>query len=154
MKQQYGLDAIEEKVRGGERLTADDGCLLFEEADLLRLGTLARQAKERRSGPYAYFNVNRHLNLTNVCVSRCRFCAFCRDEDHPEAYLMGIEEALAAAEEAIPMGITELHIVSGLSPLSTTSTSSVNVTPAFPNFTSRLSRRWKSNIFLRYQDVL
>ncbi len=116
MKQKPGLDAIEEKVRSGERLTADDGCLLFEEADLLRLGSLARQAKERRSGPYAYFNVNRHLNLTNVCVSRCRFCAFCRDEDHPEAYLMGIEDALAAAEEAIPMGITELHIVSGLHP--------------------------------------
>lgn len=110
------MDAIEKKVTRGERLTAEDGCLLYEETDLLRLGTLARRAKERQSGPHAYFNVNRHINLTNICVSRCRFCAFCRDEDHPEAYLMGIEEALAAAEEAIPMGITELHIVSGLHP--------------------------------------
>jgi aminodeoxyfutalosine synthase len=108
--------AIEEKVREGERLTADEGYALFEEADLLWLGKMARSVKERLSGRFAYFNVNRHINLSNICVSRCRFCAFRRDEDHPEAYLMSVDDALKAAEEALPLGITELHIVSGLHP--------------------------------------
>ena len=64
-------DRIGEKVRQGERLTAEDGYALFEEADLLRLGRLAREVKERKSGRYVFFNVNRHLNLTNICVSKC-----------------------------------------------------------------------------------
>jgi aminodeoxyfutalosine synthase len=110
------LGAIEEKVRLGERLTREEGILLFEEADLLSLGRLARSVKERKSGLFAYFNVNRHINLTNICVSRCRFCAFCREEGAPGSYLMTADEALNAAEDAIPLGITELHIVSGLHP--------------------------------------
>lgn len=110
------LTLVEEKLDRGERLSREDGCALFKSADLLGLGQLARKAKEKQSGSFAYFNVNRHINLTNICVSRCRFCAFCRDGDHPEAYLMSAEEALAAAEDALPLGITELHIVSGLHP--------------------------------------
>jgi len=110
------LGAIEEKVLLGERLTREEGIFLFEEADLLSLARLARSVKERKSGLFAYFNVNRHINLTNICVSRCRFCAFCRDEGAPGSYLMTAEEALKAAEDAIPLGITELHIVSGLHP--------------------------------------
>ncbi len=107
---------VERKVERGERLTAEDGYILFEETDLLRLGRMARLSKERHSGRFAYFNVNRHINLTNICVSRCRFCAFCREEGHPEAYLMSADDAIRAAEEALPLGITELHIVSGLHP--------------------------------------
>jgi len=116
MRDTAAFRAIEEKVGEGERLNAEEGLFLFEEADLLSLGKLSRAAKERQSGRYAYFNVNRHINLTNICVSRCRFCAFCREEGHPESYLMTAEEALRDAEEAIPLGITELHIVSGLHP--------------------------------------
>ena len=116
MKSGVALGAIEEKVRRGKRLTPEDGTFLFEEADLLSLGKMARSVKERKSGPFAYFNVNRHINLTNICVSRCRFCAFCRDEGAPGSYLMTPEEALKAAEDAIPLDITELHIVSGLHP--------------------------------------
>lgn len=110
------LDHIAGKVRRDTRLDTDDGLWLFEKADLLALGALAREVKERHSGRHAYFNVNRHINLTNVCVSKCRFCAFCRDEDHPEAYLMSVEEAVDAIRESLPLGITEIHIVSGLHP--------------------------------------
>jgi aminodeoxyfutalosine synthase len=110
------MTTIEEKVRAGVRLDAEDGVFLFEKADFLRLARLAREAKVRKSGTFAYFNVNRHINLTNICVSRCRFCAFCREEGDPEAYLMSVEDALRSAEEALPLGITELHIVSGLHP--------------------------------------
>jgi aminodeoxyfutalosine synthase len=110
------MKTIEEKVRSGARLDAEEGLFLFEEADFLELGKLAREAKIRKSGAFAYFNVNRHINLTNICVSRCRFCAFCREEGDPEAYLMSVDDALRSAEEALPLGITELHIVSGLHP--------------------------------------
>ncbi len=116
MRDQGTFSAIEEKLMAGERLDAEEGLFLFERADLLALGQLARAVKVVKSGRYAYFNVNRHINLTNICVSRCRFCAFCRDEDHPESYLMTTDDALNSAGEAIPLGITELHIVSGLHP--------------------------------------
>ncbi len=110
------LTDIQKRVAGGQRLSLEDGRALWEADDLLLLGRLARHAKETKSGDHAYFNVNRHINLTNVCVSRCKFCAFSCDKDDPEAYLMTVDEAVRRAVEALPLGITELHIVSGMHP--------------------------------------
>ncbi|MBE0446654.1 MAG: aminofutalosine synthase MqnE [Actinobacteria bacterium] len=108
------LKEIEEKVISGERLSRDEGIALYGINDILFLGALARYVKEKKTGNYAYFNVNRHINLTNVCISRCKFCAFSADKDDLHAYTMTLEEVLDRALEAPKLGATELHIVSGL----------------------------------------
>ncbi len=110
------LKEIEKKVDNGLRLSKDDGIALMESNDLLAIGRLANKVKERKTGNYAYFNVNRHINLTNICVSRCKFCAFSRDKSDADAYAMTIEEVMNVARSARDLGITEFHIVSGLHP--------------------------------------
>lgn len=110
------IEEIEEKVFSGERLSREDGIALYNCNDILALGRLARHVKEKKTGNYAYFNVNRHINLTNVCVSRCKFCAFSADKGDAHAYTMTLDEALGRALEAPALGATELHIVSGLHP--------------------------------------
>ena len=67
-------------------------------------------------GDKAYFNVNRHLNPTNVCVAACRLCAFGRKKDTPGAYTMALEEAFETAASGYTEAVTEFHIVGGLHP--------------------------------------
>lgn len=110
------MKEIEDKVKNGIRLSRSDALTLMESNDIIYLGRLASWVKEKKTGNYAYFNVNRHINLTNICISRCKFCAFSRDKDAPDAYTMKPEEALNVALSARHLGITELHIVSGLHP--------------------------------------
>jgi len=110
------LSEIGEKVERSIRLSRDEALTLINSDDIIYLGRLASRVKERKTGNYAYFNVNRHINLTNICVSRCKFCAFSRDRTDPDAYTMTAEEALEVAQSARHLGITELHIVSGLHP--------------------------------------
>ncbi|MDQ3700859.1 MAG: aminofutalosine synthase MqnE [Chloroflexota bacterium] len=111
------LAELERKVRAGERLSAEDGLALYAAPDLAWLGHLARFAQERVSGDRVYFNVNRHLNLTNVCKAKCAFCSFRRDEGEAGAYTMTVEEAVeTAVRTASALDITELHIVNGLHP--------------------------------------
>jgi len=110
------LAAVEEKAALGERLSADDGAILFGSSDLVRIGRLADQARRRRVGDDVYFVVNRHINYTNVCRNRCRFCAFSRDEGESGAYTLTVEEVLAKAREGVEQGATEIHIVGGEHP--------------------------------------
>lgn len=110
------IENIKEKIYANERLTKEDGLELFKINDIYSLGELSRYIKQKINGNYVYFNVNRHINLTNICISRCKFCAFSRDKNDSDAYTMTIEEALKRAREGIPLGITEVHIVSGLHP--------------------------------------
>lgn len=107
---------IEDKVEAGVRLDFEDGLALYACNDLAWLGALAREAQRRRTGDTVTFNVNRHLNLTNVCVASCAYCTFERKPGHPEAYTMRISEAVRLAKEMEPEGLTELHIVNGLHP--------------------------------------
>src|SRR5580704_8710753 len=72
------LEPIAAKVLAGERLTFDDGVALYRSGDILAVGWLANHVRERMHGDLAYFNVNRHINPTNVCVAACRLCAFGR----------------------------------------------------------------------------
>ena len=95
------LAVVEEKVAQGERLSAVDGTALFESSDLLRIGRLADRARRQRVGDDVYFVVNRHINYTNICRNRCRFCAFSRDEGEPGAYTLTVDEVLAKAREAV-----------------------------------------------------
>ncbi len=108
------LDEIRNKVEAGERLSPCDGVFLYEEADLFDLGALANTVRERKNGNFAYYNVNTHINPTNVCVYRCNFCAFRADLKAPKGYVMSDEQILERAAEAETRGATELHIVGGL----------------------------------------
>lgn len=111
------LDAIRRKIDSGERLDAAEGEFLFRaDVDLHEVGRLANAVRERKNGNLAYYNLNAHLNPTNVCIYRCNFCAYSRDEDAPDAYVMDDQQILAEAAEADRAGCTELHIVGGLHP--------------------------------------
>jgi aminodeoxyfutalosine synthase len=108
------IAAIHEKVQAGERLSFDDGLFLAEHADIFTLGELANTVRERKNGNFTYYNVNEHLNPTNVCVYRCTFCAFRADLKSPKGYVMSDEQILERAAETEERGATELHIVGGL----------------------------------------
>ena len=107
---------LEQKVRGGERLSYDDGVALYGSDDLAWLGGLAHEVRTAKNGDVTYFNVNRHLNLTNVCSASCKYCDFQRKPGDADAYTMRVNEAVRLAEAMRPQGITELHIVNGLHP--------------------------------------
>src|SRR6266851_4902577 len=111
---QLKLAAIREKIDVGQRLTFDDGMCLEEYADLFTLGELANLVRERKNGNRTYYNVNEHLNPTNVCVYRCVFCAFRADLKSEKGYVMADEQILERAAEAERKGCTEMHIVGGL----------------------------------------
>jgi len=110
------LKPIAEKVLAGERLSMDDGIALYRSPDLLAVGWLANYVREKRHGNVTYFNVNRHINPTNVCVAHCKLCAFGRDPHAPGAYTFALEEIYQRAEQGVREGATEFHIVGGLHP--------------------------------------
>jgi aminodeoxyfutalosine synthase len=110
------LKPIADKVLAGERLTFDDGIALYRTNDLLALGWLANSVREQRHGSVCYYNVNRHINPTNVCVAHCRLCAFGRSPDAPGAYTFALEEIYQRAEAGMREGATEFHMVGGLHP--------------------------------------
>lgn len=107
---------LEEKVRAGERLTREDGIALYESDDLAWLGGLAHEVRMRKNGDVVHFNVNRHLNMTNVCTASCAYCSFQRKPGEKDAYTMRIEEAVRLAKAMEGENLTELHIVNGLHP--------------------------------------
>jgi aminodeoxyfutalosine synthase len=108
------LASIRDKVLAGERLSFEDGLALEASADLFTIGELANVVRERKNGNVTFYNVNTHLNPTNVCVYRCSFCSFRSDLKGPTAYVMTDEQILGRAREATDRGCTELHIVGGL----------------------------------------
>ena len=109
------LDSIARKVEDGERLSMDDGLFLYDDSTRLHeIGQLANLVRERINGNVAYYNINTHLNPTNICVYRCNFCAFRADLRDPRGYVMDDEQILARGAEAVDNGCTEIHIVGGL----------------------------------------
>jgi len=110
------LEPIAARVLASERLSAEDGLALFESHDMLALGWLANHMREKRHGNVCYFNVNRHINPTNVCVAHCKLCAFGRSPDAPGAYTFALEEIFQRAAQGVAEGATEFHIVGGLHP--------------------------------------
>jgi aminodeoxyfutalosine synthase len=110
------LEAIREKVEAGERLSYDDGLTLYRSSDLLALGYMANIVRERMHGDVTYFNVNRHINPTDVCVASCRLCAFGKQKRDPNSYTMSLEQVWETAGKGWSEAITEFHIVGGLHP--------------------------------------
>ena len=110
------LNSIHRKVLARERLDPEDALTLYRTGDILAVGWLANHVRERMHGNNTYFNVNRHINPTNVCVAACRLCAFGRKKDAPGAYTMALEEAWQTAASGYSEAVTEFHIVGGLHP--------------------------------------
>lgn len=128
------LKDIAAKVEAGERLTFDDGLRLYESPDIHTLGELANLVRERRHGRRTFYNLNRHINYTNYCVLRCKFCSFYRP--FPKAggradvpltvagdggvreggYELDLDDIIHQARVAADRGATEVHIVGGLHP--------------------------------------
>ncbi|TWU01858.1 aminofutalosine synthase MqnE [Neorhodopirellula pilleata] len=106
---------IRDKVEAEERLDLEDGLFLYEpNVSLQAIGELANWVRERKNGNVGYYNINTHLNPTNVCVYRCRFCAFRKDLRDENGYAMSDEQILHRGREATANGCTEMHIVGGL----------------------------------------
>ncbi|MCE2806211.1 MAG: aminofutalosine synthase MqnE [Gemmataceae bacterium] len=109
-----GLGEIARKVERGDRLSREDGLLLERHGDINFLGELANLVRERKNGNVGWYNVNVHLNPTNVCAYRCTFCAFRADLKDAKAYRMADDDIITRAREAKGRGCTEMHIVGGL----------------------------------------
>lgn len=110
------LQPILDKVHAGQRLSFDDGVTLYRSPDILGVGYMANFVRERLHGNVTYFNVNRHINPTDVCVASCRLCAFGKRAKDPKAYTMSLDEVWTRAAEGWSESITEFHIVGGLHP--------------------------------------
>ncbi|MGZ8429482.1 MAG: aminofutalosine synthase MqnE [Candidatus Deferrimicrobiaceae bacterium] len=110
------LERIRDKVSAGVRVSEEDALALFRTRDVHAVGEMADLANRRVNGDRVYFIVNRHINPTNICVNRCKFCAFGKGKEEPLAYTMTMDEILVRAEEGRSQNATELHIVGGLHP--------------------------------------
>ena len=108
------LGEIFAKVRQGSRLSKEDGIRIYNTPDLLGLGRIADYARQARHGKRAYYVYNQHLNYTNVCKNRCRFCAYAKDKGDDGAYAWSMEEVEAHLKARIDEPVCELHIVGGL----------------------------------------
>jgi len=110
------LQPIAEKVEAGQRLSAADGLTLLNSRDIWTIGELANRVRRRQHGTRTYYNVNRHLNYSNVCALSCKFCAFHRKRGEDGAYEYSVEDVKAEAAKAAEAGATEMHVVGGLHP--------------------------------------
>ncbi|TAL23160.1 MAG: aminofutalosine synthase MqnE [Nitrospirae bacterium] len=113
------LAKTKNKVLSGKRLSKEDAIKLFETDDIFTLGKLASYAARKKNGNKAYFIKNIHINPTNICVNRCKFCAFSRSKGEEGAYEMTIDEIihkLRAMSYELQPPYSEVHIVGGLHP--------------------------------------
>lgn len=104
------MDLIK-KLENGERLSFEDGLKLYD-LDIFTLGKYAYKKREELYGKKSFFNINRHINPTNICKDICKFCAFSANRKNPNPYTMSIDEVLEIAKEAKESGVKEVHIVS------------------------------------------
>ena len=113
------LYPIHEKIQTETRLSLEDGITLYETPDITGVGFLANIVRERKSGNFVYYNINQHIDYSNVCIlhARCHFCAFARKNIETEgAWEMSVDEFLDKAVYSINNGCTEIHSVGGLHP--------------------------------------
>ncbi len=111
------LDTIKEKILKKERLSREDGIRLFESDDIHQIGKLAEMISLEKNGRYVYYIKNRHLNPTNICINRCRFCAFSRSIGESGAYEMDIDTIMERLKtDYQETEFREIHIVGGLHP--------------------------------------
>ncbi|MBL7920474.1 MAG: aminofutalosine synthase MqnE [Bacteroidia bacterium] len=111
------LKAIAKRVFNGERITFDEGVLLYKKAELGFLGTLANYVREKKNGNYVYFNHNFHVEPTNVCVYSCAFCSYSRLIKHrDQGWELSIEQIMDIIKKYDGQAVTEVHITGGVVP--------------------------------------
>ena len=111
------LKSIADKVYRGERITDQDGLLLFEKASLPFVGSLANYIREKKHGNKTYFNRNFHIEPTNVCVFACAFCSYSRLYAHrDEGWELSMEQMMDIVKSYDGKPVTEVHIVGGVHP--------------------------------------
>lgn len=110
------LRPIAEKIIAGSRLNDEDGLTLFATRDIFSLGQMADYVRRSMHQNLAYYNINRHINYSNICALACKFCEFHRKRGEAGAYEFSHEDVFARAGEAVAAGATEVHIVGGLHP--------------------------------------
>lgn len=111
------LRQIADKVKNGQRITDEEGLLLFKKASLGFVGSLANEIRQQKNGDRVYFNRNFHIEPTNVCVFSCNFCAYSKLYAHrEEGWEMSIDQMLHIVKKYDGQPITEVHIVGGVHP--------------------------------------
>ncbi|GJQ29223.1 MAG: aminodeoxyfutalosine synthase [Phycisphaerae bacterium] len=110
------LEPLREKIDRGERLSVDEGDLLYSTWDLWSVLGMADAVRRRLHGNAAYYNINRHLNYSNVCALSCKFCEFYRKKDDDGAYTRDMAYVKEEVRKAVEGGATEIHSVGGLHP--------------------------------------
>src|SRR2546429_3056619 len=110
------LRPVAEKIEAQERISDADAVALYESSELNALGMMANVVRERKNGNYASYIHNRYINYSNICILSCQFCAFAARKRDPHAFEYAIEEIIRVVKEALPLGITEVHMVGGLHP--------------------------------------
>ncbi|MDL1981489.1 MAG: hypothetical protein LWX02_08495 [Deltaproteobacteria bacterium] len=108
------LYEINDKVVSGERLGFEDGIALYKSNDLIGVGHLADYVRRKLHGKKAFYVYNQHLNFTNICLNRCLFCAFSRDDGEKDAFALSIDDVRSRLMERINEPVRELHVVGGL----------------------------------------
>lgn len=113
------LEAIVEKVKQGERITNEEGVVLFNQGSIGLLGSLANEIREKRHGDTTYFNKNFHVEPTNLCVFDCKFCAYSRllrERNDMQSWELDRDEILDIVKSYDKTDVTEVHIVGGVHP--------------------------------------
>src|SRR2546428_9718867 len=110
------LRPIAEKIEASSRVSENDALALYRSNDLNALGMLANVVREQKNGNFATYIHNRYINYSNICVLSCQFCAFAAKKRDAHAFEYAIDEIIRAVSEALPLGITEVHMVGGLHP--------------------------------------
>jgi len=105
------LKRIVEKVEKSERISVDDGIILFEKADLGLLGVLANYVREKLHGDRTYFNRNFHIEPTNICIYDCEFCSYKAKINDADAWDFSVQQMLDIVKSYDDKPITEVHIV-------------------------------------------
>ncbi len=111
-----GLGDIHAKLDAGERPSLADGVRLYETPNLAAVGLMAHRVRTQMHGSKVYYNINQHVNYTNICVYSCKFCAFAAKEGEERAYLMTPEIVEQKVREQLHRPITEVHMVAGIHP--------------------------------------
>ena len=110
------ISTIINKVQSSEELDFDDGLQLMKSRNLSLIGALADNVRKKTVGDRVMFVTNCHINYSNVCNSKCKFCAYFREEGQNGAFTLAIDEIMEKAQKASNIGATELHIVGSLNP--------------------------------------
>src|ERR1051325_3703400 len=110
------LRSIAETIESGQRISEGDALNLYRSNDLNSLGIMANAVRERKNGNFATYIHNRYINYSNICVLSCQFCAFASKKRDAHAFEYAIDEIVGAVRDALPLGITEVHMVGGLHP--------------------------------------